>query len=516
MIQSLSQFYKVIILMILSIFIFLGFKEALPNRLFSEPTSTHSANVLVDSTLLAAINEDQIIKGDSLLVEPPEVTSANLAKEEKKAPLLIEPFTKSNFLRKLENRKPILYFPDETTNIVRQKPIIDTLLDPTLGIHGYGYLQRFYSKLANLKKNPNNKVRVAYFGDSMNDGDLIVQDFRRLLQEEFGGKGVGFVPITSLSSASRASVVHKHSTNWYVQSFVSVRRPSVPFGVDGQIFLALDKSAHWVSYTAGAAKNAPMLYNPTLFYGGSANREGYVTFKTDNNQEERYRLFPSFLLNTKAVGINRTKYLSLSFTNIPNIPIYGMDFSSNEGVYVDNFSLRGNSGLTLANFNTDLMNAFDKVLHYDLIVLQYGANVLNHGSLDYKFYEKNMKVVVEKLRQCFPNADILVISTADKSSKVEGKMETDAAVYPLFRAQKQFSRDTGTGFIDLFNLMGGTGSMVEWVNNNLANKDYTHFNVKGSKEIGELLYKELEKGYEKYNIQLDKERIREQKVNNSH
>ena len=148
--------------------------------------------------------------------------------------------------------------------------------------------------------------------------------------------------------------------------------------------------------------------------------------------------------------------------------------------------------------NPSLMNAFDRELGYDLIVLHYGANVLGYGSLNYKWYERNMTTVVENLRQCFPNADILIISTADKSSKIEGVMQTDPAVTALARAQRNYARNTNSGFINLYDVMGGNGSMITWVNNGWAGKDYTHFSASGSKRIAKLIYKEIEKGYTKY------------------
>jgi len=37
-----------------------------------------------------------------------------------------------------------------------------------------------------------------------------------------------------------------------------------------------------------------------------------------------------------------------------------------------------------------------------------------------------------------------------------------------------------------------------------ANKDYTHFNQRGAKAIGNLLYNQLNKGYEQYKTLRDK------------
>jgi hypothetical protein len=48
--------------------------------------------------------------------------------------------------------------------------------------------------------------------------------------------------------------------------------------------------------------------------------------------------------------------------------------------------------------------------------------------------------------------------------------------------------------------MGGDGSMVKWVENvpAKANKDYTHFNHRGAKEIAQLIYKQIDTGYKEY------------------
>ena len=50
--------------------------------------------------------------------------------------------------------------------------------------------------------------------------------------------------------------------------------------------------------------------------------------------------------------------------------------------------------------------------------------------------------------------------------------------------------------------MGGSGSMTKWVEEEpvLANKDYTHFNFRGSKKVSDLLYKQLDAAYQNYKV----------------
>ncbi|MEZ4850537.1 MAG: hypothetical protein R3B93_18375 [Bacteroidia bacterium] len=55
-------------------------------------------------------------------------------------------------------------------------------------------------------KSRKGKTRIAYFGDSMIEGDLITQSLRNDLQELLGGQGVGFVPITSQTYGFRKTI----------------------------------------------------------------------------------------------------------------------------------------------------------------------------------------------------------------------------------------------------------------------------------------------------------------------
>lgn len=446
-----SYFGKTILFLVLSIMTFLIFKSILPERLFSEKVNA-TENIVMDSMALIAQSDTAAV-----------VEAVNNT---------------------------------DTVKIVDQ---VDENFNPALNVDGYQNLQRFYAKLHDLEHSQSGKVRIAYFGDSMNDGDYIVQDVRSHFQEDFGGQGVGYVAVSSLSAGARGSISHQFSKNWTTQSFVKVKKPIKPFGIDGQVFFAKDPGqTYWVRYKAQAQSHSTELNNPTLFYGSSHNHKGYISIKADKDSVQTKELLPSGSLNTLRLTSRNAKSLQVDFHNADSIPIYGFNFDDGKGVHVDNFSIRGNSGLPLSILSPSLMNAFDRILNYDLIILHYGANVLGYGSLNYSWYEKNMTTVVNNLRECFPNADILIISTADKSTKIDGVMQTDPAVVPLAKAQQNYARMTKSGYINLYEVMGGKGSMITWVENNLAGKDYTHFNGSGSKKIAGLIYSEINKGYSKY------------------
>jgi len=466
-VNTKSYFFQSFAIVALAFIAFIGFKQVLPNKIFSD-SKIDSKNVLIDSMLLESVANDSLsLENDSI---------AQAEQEEAQQEIVFE------------NTEGI-EFPSETFENYK----------------GYQYLVSFYEKLYQLEQNPQSKVRIAYYGDSMTDGDLIVQDVRTNYQERFGGNGVGFVSITSESAASRGSVKSVYSKNWKTQSYLNVKRPISPFGVNGHVFFANDKTnPTWVQYEAGTNKYSTTLDNPVLFYGKSAKR-GNVNFIIGKDTL-RKNLVPSNLVNSLKVTSGSIKAFKANFIHADSIPIYGFNFDNGSGVHVDNFSQRGNSGLPISMFDADVMRAFNKNLKYDLVVLHYGTNVLNYGTKSYYWYEKGMKKAVNKIRESFPGVSILIVSTADKSTKYDLEMKTDSAVVPLMKAQKRYALESESGFVNLYTLMGGDGSMVKWADETpaRANKDYTHFNQRGAKAIGRLLYDQLNKGYEEYKILREK------------
>jgi len=453
-VNTSKYFFQSLAVVVVSTLSFLAFKTFLPKKLFSEDIAS-SKNIVVDSLLLEAIAEDGDLKSE-----------------------------------------------DTLTNITIDYKITNGVKFPTETFEDYTgnqYLVTFFEKLFQLETKKEGNVRIAYFGDSMTDGDLIVKDFRTYLQEKFGGQGVGFVNITSESASSRSSVTHEFSGNWKTQSYLKVKRPSRAFGVNGHVFFANDTAnVAWVKYKATKTKFASELPRPTLFYGSSSNKEGKVIFVAGDTIVKK--LTPNNTLNTLTLSEGSLKNLKVNFKKADSIPIYGFNFDDGKGVHVDNFSNRGNSGLPLGSFDINTMRAFHAKLDYDLIVLQYGANVLNYGTLDYTWYEKRMTKVVNHLKECFPGVAILIVSTADKSTKYDLEMKTDSAVVPLNRAQKKYAIKSEASFVNMYTLMGGDGSMVKWVEEvpSKANKDYTHFNHRGAKEAANLIFTQLNQGYETY------------------
>lgn len=363
-------------------------------------------------------------------------------------------------------------------------------------------LGRFFAALDRVK-NSKGKARVAYFGDSMIEGDLITQSLRNDLQELFGGKGVGFVPLTSATYGFRKTIKHRFAEKWKNFNLLSPNPTKHSFGISGEFFLAGTSSAEdsWVRYESTDAYPRTEIFEQVRMYYGQRIEQTadkpYLIVSTDQG-EDTLSLYDRKLVNQVLLSEEPTEEISLNFGIPKDMPIYGLSFESEEGVFLDNYSSRGNSGMNLVQIPSVTLKEFYSHLEYDLVVLHFGLNVVSTRRKSFRSYERGMKRVIEHFQTFMPDADILMISVSDKSTKIDGKLQTDPSVPLIVESQRKVAAEMNVGFIDLYRSMGGRNSMIKWVEGkpSLARSDYTHPNRRGAARVGTIIKRYLMKEYE--------------------
>jgi len=361
---------------------------------------------------------------------------------------------------------------------------------------GTEHLSQFVQAISSCSKD---QVRIGYFGDSSIEGDLISMTIRTFLQKKFGGNGVGFVPITSLTSGFRSSISHSFSDNWDYGSIIRNYGSAFPYGISGEVFYVkndslLAETTQTASVKYGLRSSANV--QAVLFYG-KQDTSSILPSNSVSTGSNTVLLNDSNLVNTEVLGKQASTYaLEFSF-NRPQA-IYGVSFASSSGIIVDNFALRSNSGGTLSKISSNYLKAFNQQMDFDLIILQYGLNILSDKPDDnYLWYKTQMSNVIQKMKIALPNASFLLVSIGDKSEKNDqGVIETQVNVEKLVALQKDIAIENNVSFFNMYEAMGGKNSMVVWVEtNDWANKDYTHFNYKGAAIMGESLSQFLQKAY---------------------
>lgn len=336
-----------------------------------------------------------------------------------------------------------------------------------------------------LKTAKTKNVRIAHFGDSAIEGDLITADIRELLQKKYGGNGAGWLGIVSQDINFRMTTKHSFSPNWEAASLYSSNPKALPLGMSGEI--NIPKGAAWVKYET--TRNRPYLTNFTvakLYYSNA--KASQISYSFDGGAAQKADLktgvgIQELILTSKS----RARSIKIDFPIAEQAYFYGVSLENEPGVYVDNFPLRGNSGVDLVSLQPSVLKEFAKYLDYKLIILEFGLNIAG-AKTDYSWYEREMTKVISNLKSAFPKASIILFGVHDKASKKGSQFVTDEGIVKLSQTQKSIAEKSGVAFWSLFDAMGGENSMAQWVGANppLAFKDYIHFNDQGAKKVAQL------------------------------
>lgn len=351
-------------------------------------------------------------------------------------------------------------------------------------------LERFIKKLYDLKNEKKQKIRIAYFGDSMIEGDLLTQTLRKLLQQMFGGSGVGFVPITSQVSQFRTTVIDNYSGGWQDENFKTDGDKSRLY-ISGHIFRS---NGDWVQMKDRTVKDTSAIIEKSLLCGYVPHPVNItvnnvpVTIHADN------------MFNRIVLDKSKNTSLKLSVTDT-QLPVYGISFESGSGITLDNFSFRGITGVEFARIDSSFLRSIAAQNPYDLIIFQYGVNLLFRPyDKNFSWYARMLLPVINKIRNCFPESDFLLVSTADRAFRYGDEYHSAVGIDSLVKVQALLAYETGSSFYNQFESMGGTNSIVQWTSHNpsLANRDYVHPNFRGAEILGQYFFQAILNDYEKY------------------
>lgn len=335
-------------------------------------------------------------------------------------------------------------------------------------------------------------LRIAFMGDSFIEGDIFTMDVREALQKQLGGRGVGFVPITSPFAASRGSVKHTFG-GWNAiamknsESGADVRKQTI----SGYVYRPKKDEEAWVKYELthiksrlGGVPKASFLFMST--------DEMTIKAVVNDSIEVEYDTKPSNRIQQIVINEHRDiSSVKLTFNGNNNFYAYGTSFDLGYGVIVDNYGDRGSSGAHFARLDSIANHDFNTLLSYDLIVLEYGLNVMSSGVMKYTAFENRMVDVVDKIQKYYPESTILIMGVGDRAYNNNGTYKTMPEVHVMLEHQRNVAKRCKVAFWNTYNAMGGSGSMVTFVNKGYAAKDYTHLSMRGAAYIADKFSKSL-------------------------
>ncbi len=366
-------------------------------------------------------------------------------------------------------------------------------------------MRPFYEALLRTaRKEQGALTRVAHYGDSSIATDLITYTVRRRLQRRFGDGGHGFLLVAKGYMPWRhRDVRHASGGGWKLYEIVRGRLGVGAYGYGGVGYRG--SPGAWARFGT-ADEQSPVgrrVSRFELFYqrgprGGTVRlrvddgENVYLDTRGDRQSDEVWRVqLP-----------DGPHQLDLRVTSGRPF-LYGVVLErEGPGVVYDSLGLVGARARRLLFFDPEHIHRQMELRRPNLIVLGFGGNEASDRiGGEGRRYEDDFLKVIERMRAGRQGVGCLVVAPLDQARRDErGRIRTMPTIPVIVAAQRRAAKRAGCAFYDTFSAMGGEGAMRRWyrVRPRLAMGDFRHATPKGYEVIGNLLYKAMLKGFDKW------------------
>ncbi|WP_430815837.1 GDSL-type esterase/lipase family protein [Carboxylicivirga sp. RSCT41] len=364
----------------------------------------------------------------------------------------------------------------------------DHLSCPTLFIN---QLQDLHQELLNSTKD-NRNIRILHYGDSQIEGDRITAYIRETFQNRFGGCGPG---LTTVYDPQRInpSVWLDSKGDWKIHSVFNrkYRLSNKAYGLMGQTasLEANSPGAFKISASRWAEKHASHYQKVRLFIAPHTDTL-IIKGKIKSTEVINDSLAPSANLTEISWEFEQlSPILQFDLSSKAKVHILACALDSISGISVDNIALRGQSTPMLHLTDGQLFTAMGEHLDIGMIIFQFGTNVIPTVAPNYHFYKVQLSKQFDLLKKYLPGIPVIVVGVADAARFSDGQLQSYEHLSRIRDAQKAIALDYNFAFFDLYEAMGGNGSIIKWTESDppLALTDYIHFTRLGGKKAAAYL-----------------------------
>ena len=355
----------------------------------------------------------------------------------------------------------------------------------------------WYDLLDNLL-HKDGQIRIMYYGDSQIEGDRITSNMRKYLRQYMGGTGPGlFLPVMPVMYTK--SLLLQSSSNWKRYNYLSYRDKNISYNELGP-FMAICRylpegvrsdspvKATVKVHPSNVADSASSYFDRLRLFYGNCDEDVILNISSGNTLIVSDTLIKGEGVNEMSCYLNGAKQLTLEFVGNVSPDIYGISIESDEGVVLDNIPQRGSTGLEFTMIDEENLKESYDYLNPDLIVLQYGLNVVVNVRKEYGYYKRGVSRQIERLKSVTDNVPILVLGVTDMANDTGGVYTNIPAIID---AQKSAAYESGAYFWNAYSLMGGQGSIFEWQKNHLVQADGVHMTDRGVNTLAQMLIDDL-------------------------
>jgi len=335
-------------------------------------------------------------------------------------------------------------------------------------------------------------TRIVHYGDSHIAADILTGALRHHFADDFGSAGPGFI-LPGVSGYSRLGVESGSTPGWHANGTGQIDPAGdCRFGLAG---LALSTNQAGQRLWVSADSTSFDLYLLKQPGGGDievfldATSQGIITLKSDQTSPYYFKVTS----NTVARHTLEIRTMVAGAVRVFGIAVEG----DGPGVVYDALGINGARAARPLSWDWGTLSSNLGRRHPDLIVLSYGTNEAGDQDLDFDSYRARYAEMIARFHAAVPQASILVIAPPDRARRTGEKWASISAMAGVVSAQRKAALSAGAAFCDLYDEMGGAGSIQEWATTayGLAGTDRVHLTRSGYRLVADALYRGIEGAY---------------------
>jgi lysophospholipase L1-like esterase len=350
----------------------------------------------------------------------------------------------------------------------------------------------YYTKIMDLP------LDVVQIGDSHIQPGVMAAPLGKMLKNTFGNGGYGMAYPYQLANTNGHSAYKTSSNATWKPSKVTAKNPNQPIGISGYSLFQKTLDAY-IDYSFDTLQTLPIHY-VTIFHSSNLDSNYHYAVESKTGIKSEF-------LSNESTPFKSVFYFekSVSKFRITHIRKYAQQTSSVlQGVYVRSkntgavVSSIGVNGATFSQYNhAEDFRKHIESLAPDIVILSLGTNEAFQGTYfsDSTFREEVRGII--QLLSGLEKPPIIVLTTppgVSISEKVGKKFvfNPNPLVPRIRKVQIELCNTYNLYVYDLFNCMGGAGSMRVWSKLGLTDAKHIHLSMQGYTLAGESMAKAFE------------------------
>ncbi len=369
-------------------------------------------------------------------------------------------------------------------------------------LHFYGDTTKFntvFQKLDSLAFLGKGNLSILHIGGSHVQGGTLQRTMRSKFDNivpGIGGERGFFFPYT-MAHSNMPSDFHVEYTGTWTGCRCAKKSTVCTWGMSGYNATTTDTTSHIKIYMADAETKNYRFNKIRIYYQLDANSYktqldsiyGEVNSIIDSvGQFIEYQFDKNY--DTLSFSIQKTGTTQTHFT------LRGIQYITNEaGITYHTIGVNGASVpayLRCNDFETEL-----RFLAPDLVIFGIGINDANGpvNRFSQATFEKSYRELMSWFRKANPQVNFIFLTNNDSYYR---RRYPNQNVFKVVKAMQNLAEEQHGAVWNLFEIMGGIGSIKLWQKTDLAKPDKVHFTTKGYQLQSELFFDAFRNAYGNY------------------